>query len=109
MFSRSAGLRAAARMSRRLQSHASHASESVKAAPFNNKYNFNTNPPPIHLYWNASNSLILFAFVPVFVGIGYFSEYIGSNLRGFEGLVGFADSEQSPMKELKFGEPQLRK
>lgn len=30
-------------------------------------------------------------------------------MPGLEGILEFADSEKSPMKELKFGEPQLRK
>lgn len=109
MLSRSVGLRAASRMSKRFQSHASHATETVKSAPFNNKYNFNINPPPIHLYWNAKNSFILFAFAPIFVAFGYLGKYTGSNMPGLEGILEFADSEKSPMKELKFGEPQLRK
>ncbi|QWW24107.1 hypothetical protein CA7LBN_002941 [Candidozyma auris] len=97
MFTRSAGLRAVSRISRRLQSHASHSSETTKSAPFNNKYNFNVNPPPIHSYWNQKNSLVLFAFVPLFVGVGYLGKYTGSNTPGFEGLLEFAESESSPM------------
>lgn len=107
MFSRIVKNRSAARVAKRFQSHA--APEPARASPFNNKYNFNINPPPVHQYWNIRNASVLLAFAPLYVAVGYLAKYTGSNLSGFDGLVDFADSEKSPMKELKFGEPQLRK
>lgn len=103
MFSRAAR---AARVARRFQSHAPRAE---KAEPFNNKYNFNINPPPVHAYWNIRNASVLVAFVPLYIAVGYLGKYTGENLSGFEGLQQFATSEQSPIKELTFGEPQVRK
>ncbi|OBA19007.1 hypothetical protein METBIDRAFT_47154 [Metschnikowia bicuspidata var. bicuspidata NRRL YB-4993] len=104
MFSRISSR--AGRVARRFQSHAAQAE--AKPAPFNNKYNFNINPPPVHAYWNARNFSVLIAFVPVFLGAGYLGKYAGENAGGFEALLDFADSEQSPMKELKFGEAQKK-
>lgn len=106
MFSRIGGVRAVSRVARRFQSQASSASHET---PFNNKFNFNVSPPPIHLYWNASNSSALFAFVPLFFAIGYTAKYIGANVYDFEALKDFADLESSPLKDLKYGEPQQRK
>lgn len=94
------------RMAKRFQSHAAPAE---KAQPFNNKHNFNIDPPPVHTYWNARNFSVLLAFVPLYLGIGFLGKYTGENLSGFDGLVQFADSEKSPMKTLKFGEPQTGK
>lgn len=104
MFSR-INTRAVLRTARRFQSHAA---AEEKAAPFNNKYNFNINPPPVHAYWNIRNASVLFAFVPLYLAVGYLGKYTGSNLSGFGGLLDFADSEKSPMKEVKFGEPQTK-
>lgn len=92
-------------MARRFQSHAA---PEAKSAPFNNKYNFNIDPPPVHQYWNIRNASVLIAFVPLYLAVGYLGKYTGANLSGFEGLAEFADLEKSPMKEIKFGEPQLR-
>lgn len=94
--------RSTLRAARRFQS------TETKAESFTNKYNFNLDPPPVHSYWNARNSLVLFAFVPAFIGAGYLGIYVGSNLSGMEGLTEFADSEQSPLKTLKFGESQKK-
>lgn len=106
MFSR-INTRAAVRVARRFQSHAAPAKE--EAAPFNNKYNFNIDPPPVHQYWNIRNASVLIAFVPLYLAVGYLGKYTGSELSGFEGLLDFADSEKSPLKELKFGEAQVVK
>lgn len=105
MFSR-VNARQALRVAKRFQSHAA---PETKSAPFNNKYNFNINPPPVHQYWNIRNASVLFAFVPLYLAVGYLGKYSGANLYGFEALLDFADSEKSPMKELKFGEPQQLK
>ena len=94
-------------MSKRFQSQAS-TSASAKSA-FNNKYNFNINPPPVHTYWSMRNSSVLLAFIPVYLLVGYAIKYSSSGLSGYEGLYAFADSEKSPMKELKFGEAQASK
>ncbi|KAI5960919.1 hypothetical protein KGF57_001851 [Candida theae] len=85
------------------------ATKQASSVPFNNKFNFNLNPPPVHEYWNAYNSSVLFAFVPVFLGIAYAAKYIGVNLEGNAGLLEFANAENSPIKSIKFGEPQLAK
>lgn len=94
------------RVAKRFQSHAS---PEVKSAPFNNKYNFNINPPPVHQYWNIRNASVLFAFVPLYLAVGYLGKYTGSNLSGFDSLLEFADSDKSPLKEIKFGEAQQLK
>lgn len=94
------------RVARRFQSHA--AQPESKAAPFNNKYNFNMDPPPVHAYWNARNFSVLIAFVPIFLGVGYLGKYTGENSGGFDSLLDFADSEKSPLKDLKFGEAQKK-
>lgn len=73
---------------------------------FNNKYNFNINPPPVHEYWNMKNASVLIAFVPLYFGVGYIAKYIGTEIGGYEGLQEYANSENSPMKQLKFGEAQ---
>ncbi|KAI5950553.1 hypothetical protein CANMA_005213 [Candida margitis] len=84
------------------------AKQTSKSVPFNNKYNFNLNPPPVHEYWNVYNSSVLFAFVPVFLSIAYFAKYIGVNIEGNAGLLEYANGENSPLKSIKFGEPQLK-
>lgn len=98
MFSRAST--AAARMGVRFQSQA------AKEQPFNNKHNFNINPPPVHAYWNLRNALVLFAFVPAYIAVGYLGKSVGEGLDGFTGLEAFARLEQSPMKEIPFGLPQ---
>lgn len=108
MFSRIGGARAISRVARRYQSHAAPPAPPAEA-PFNNKYNFNTSPPPIHLYWEASHLTTLLVLTPVLLGVGYGAKYIAENLTGFQAFEDFADSEQSPMKTQKFGEPQQRK
>ncbi|KAI5965272.1 uncharacterized protein KGF55_001492 [Candida pseudojiufengensis] len=75
--------------------------------PFNNKYNFDLTPPPIHEYWNIYNSSVLFAFIPVFLTISYFAKDLGIGLEGNAGLLDFANSENSPIKNIKFGESQV--
>lgn len=89
------------RVARRAQSQA-------LGAGFTNKHGFNTNPPPVHEFWTAWNSSVVFAFVPVFLAVGYAGKYMGSNIGGYEGLYQFASSDKSPMKELSFGEAQTR-
>lgn len=84
-----------------------HTVTKQSSVPFNNKYNFNLNPPPVHEYWNVYNSSVLFAFVPVFLGIAYAAKYIGVNIEGNAGLLEYANGENSPLKSIKFGEPQL--
>ncbi|CAD1812349.1 hypothetical protein FOB58_004241 [Candida parapsilosis] len=81
--------------------------QATHSTPFNNKYHFNLNPPPVHEYWNVYNSSVLFAFVPVFLGIAYAAKYIGVNIEGNAGLLQYANGENSPLKSIKFGEPQL--
>ncbi|ODV80150.1 uncharacterized protein CANTADRAFT_25856 [Suhomyces tanzawaensis NRRL Y-17324] len=83
--------------------------EHTNAGSFTNKHNFNINPPPVHEYWNYRNASVLLAFIPVYLSIGYFAKYIGANTEGYQGLQEFADNEKSPLKELKFGEPQTSK
>lgn len=82
------------------------ASNESTPSSFTNKYNFNINPPPVHEYWNIKNASVLIAFVPLYFAVGYVAKSIGTDLDGYEGLLEFADSEKSPMKELKFGEAQ---
>lgn len=82
-------------------------SATVKSS-FNNKHNFNINPPPVHEYWNYRNASVLLAFIPLYFGVGYVAKYVGTNVEGYGGLLGFADSEKSPLNELKFGEPQRK-
>lgn len=89
-------------MARRFQSHA--VKEEPKVEAFNNKFNFNINPPPVHTYWHARNFTVLLAFAPIYVAVGFLAKYTGENLNSFEALLDFADSEKSPMKEYKFGE-----
>ncbi|KAI3403457.1 hypothetical protein KGF56_003741 [Candida oxycetoniae] len=79
------------------------------AEAFSNKFNFNLNPPQVHEYWNIYNSSVLFAFVPVFLGIAYVAKYVGVNLEGNAGFLQYANSESSPLKSIKFGETQKRK
>ncbi|KAK6202735.1 uncharacterized protein RJT21DRAFT_118810 [Scheffersomyces amazonensis] len=106
MFSR--GIRNSGRIvGRRFQHHS--AGESISTKPFNNRYNFNINPPPVHEYWNYRNASVLIAIIPVYLGVAYFAKSLGENLEGFEGLRSFADSDKSPLKELKFGEAQTSK
>lgn len=93
--------------SRRLQAHGEvHTEAPVKA--FNNKYNFNTNPPPVHEYWSTRNVSILLAFIPVYLTVSYFTKYGTSNAEGYEGLLQYAKGENSPMKNMNFAEPQLK-
>lgn len=86
-----------------------HTATKQTSVPFNNKYNFNLNPPQVHEYWNVYNSSVLFAFVPVFLGIAYAAKYIGVNIEGNAGLLEYANGENSPIKSIKFGEPQFAK
>lgn len=94
-------------LSKRFQSQASTGA-SAKSA-FNNKHNFNINPPPVHTYWTMRNSSVLLAFIPIYLAVGYLTKSTSSELSGYEGLYAFADGEKSPMKELKFGEAQVSK
>ncbi|KAI5952369.1 hypothetical protein KGF54_003235 [Candida jiufengensis] len=86
--------------------HAAASTPKQSPIPFTNKYHFNLNPPPIHEYWNIYNSSVLFAFIPVFLTISYFAKDLGIGLEGNNGLLDFANSEQSPLKSIKFGESQ---
>ncbi|KAK6454426.1 uncharacterized protein RJT20DRAFT_130555 [Scheffersomyces xylosifermentans] len=85
--------------------HAAAAAEPAAAKPaFNNKYNFNINPPPVHEYWNYRNASVLLAVIPVYLAVGYVAKYLGSNLEGYEGLIEFAESDK--VKDIQFGQPQ---
>ncbi|CAK9439609.1 uncharacterized protein LODBEIA_P37090 [Lodderomyces beijingensis] len=93
-------------LSKRFQhSTAAHAAPK-ETHPFANRYNFNLDPPPVHEYWNIYNSSILFAFVPVFLGVAYLAKDIGVNLESQAGLLQYANGDNSPLKSIKFGEPQ---
>lgn len=91
---------------KRLQHSAAESASTAKASGFNNKFNFNINPPNVHEYWNYRNASVLLAVIPVYLGVGYVAKYLGANLDGFEGLIEFADNDQ--LKTLKFGEPQTK-
>lgn len=73
---------------------------------FKNTYNFNTNPPPVHEYWNIRNSAVLLAFVPVYVAVGYIAQGSGQGLSGPEGIKAAANAEY--VKGLEFGQPQTK-
>lgn len=88
--------------------HSSHTSTPVKSN-FTNKYDFNTSPPPVHEYWNIRNTSILLAFIPVYFTVSYFTKNGAQDIDGFGGLLEFANSDKSPLKDVKFGEPQLPK
>ncbi|ODV68929.1 hypothetical protein HYPBUDRAFT_106251 [Hyphopichia burtonii NRRL Y-1933] len=92
-------------INKRFQSHAAEAS-SVKPSTFTNKYNFDINPPQVHHYWNYYNGAALVLFCPAFLAVAYLFQYTGSNLEGYDGFIQYADSENSPLKTLKFGETQ---
>lgn len=79
-----------------------------KEAPFDNKYNFNVSPPPIHEYWNNWNNTVLLAFIPVFLSVTYLAKLTGNGVGGFEGLLTFAEGESSPLTKQKFGEAQTK-
>ena len=81
----------------------------MKSSPFNNKYNFNTNPPPVHEYWNIRNTSVLLAFIPLYLTVSYLTKTGTSNVDGYGGLVEFAKSDKSPINDIKFGEPQAPK
>lgn len=74
-----------------------------------NKYNFNLLPPPTHAYWNIRNSSLYVVYVPLFLAVTFLGKFLGSSMTPYDSLLEFADDEKSPIKELKFGEPQLRK
>lgn len=92
---------------KRMNSHSSGLT--ATKSTFNNKYNFNTNPPPVHEYWNIRNTSVLLAFIPIYLSVSYLTKKGTSNVDGYGGLVDFAKGDKSPMKEVKFGEPQLPK
>lgn len=95
---------------KRMNSHSSgSAGASTAKSSFNNKYNFNTNPPPVHEYWNIRNTSVLLAFIPIYLSVSYLTKRGTSNVDGYGGLVEYANSEKSPMKDIKFGEPQVSK
>ena len=94
-------------MSRRFQSNISTTGSATKST-FNNKYNFNTNPPPIHEYWYVRNSSVLIACIPLYLIVGYAAKYAADDIDSFNGLLGFYDKSDST-KELQFGEPQVAK
>lgn len=103
MFTRS--LRNYGRIIFRRFQHSSHAPAS-ESVPFSNKFGFDLSPPPIHEYWNIHNSTILFAFVPVFLGIAYFAKYVGKTVDANAAYLGYADSEASPVSKIPFGQSQ---
>lgn len=76
---------------------------------FTNKYNFNMLPPPVHAYWTIRNASVYLTFVPLFFVVASFGKYLGDSFTVHDTLLEFADGEKSPIKELKFGEPQVRK
>ncbi|EGV64909.1 hypothetical protein PSN45_005261 [Yamadazyma tenuis] len=93
---------------KRFNSHSAHpVTPTPSKAPFNNKYNFNTSPPPVHEYWNIRNTSFLLAFIPLYFAVSYVTKNGVQEIEGFGGLVEFAKGEKSPLKEIKFGEPQL--
>ncbi|CUM64053.1 uncharacterized protein PRCAT00001641001 [Priceomyces carsonii] len=73
---------------------------------FSNKYNFNINPPPVHEYWNARNNIILLAFVPVFLGVGYVAKYVGGNVYG-DSVLEAVEGEDAFINGNKIFESQL--
>lgn len=73
---------------------------------FKNTYNFNTNPPPVHEYWNMRNSSVLIAFVPVYFAVAYVAKGSGEGLSGSEGIKAAADAEY--VKGLDFGQAQTK-
>lgn len=73
---------------------------------FKNTHNFNTNPPPVHEYWNIRNSAVLLAFVPIYVAVGYIGKNSGEGLTSLEALKAAADSDL--VKDLGFGEAQRK-
>lgn len=94
-------------ISKRFQSHTSTAG-SITKSTFNNKYNFNTNPPPVHEYWYVRNSSVLIACIPLYLIVGYAAKYAADDIDSFNGLLGFYDKSEST-RELQFGEPQVSK
>jgi hypothetical protein len=103
MFARSQRTTFGRLLSKRLQ-HSS--AETAPKSSFNNKYNFNINPPPVHEYWNYWNASVFFAFIPLYFGVGYIAKYVGTNVEGYGGILEFADREKSPLNKLKFAEAQ---
>ncbi|CAI5758015.1 unnamed protein product [Candida verbasci] len=82
----------------------------VETAGFNNKYNFNLNPPPVHEYWNFYNSSVLFMFIPLFLSVGYLTKYMVTNLDyNFTAFRQFSENDKSPLREITFGEQQQKK
>ncbi|CAH6719820.1 hypothetical protein CLIB1444_02S17238 [[Candida] jaroonii] len=93
---------------KRFNSHGAHGAHGAKPTPstFTNKYNFNIDPPQVHEYWNIRNTSVVIAFIPVFFGVTYLTKVASDGNDGFGGLLAFANGEQSPMKDIKFSEPQ---
>lgn len=102
MFVRSVNKGNARTLLKRFQSTTSEST----ASTFNNKYNFNISPPPVHEYWNYRNATVFLSAIPLYFAVGYASVYIASNFEGYSGLLGFKDNEKSPLKDTEFGEPQ---
>lgn len=96
-------------MFKRMNSHSAPSVDTTVKAAFNNKYNFNVNPPPVHEYWNIRNCSVLLAFIPIYLTASYLTKYGTGELEGYGGLLEFAKGEKSPIKDIKFGEPQLPK
>ncbi|EMG47149.1 hypothetical protein SBY92_000027 [Candida maltosa Xu316] len=90
---------------KRLQ-HTAHASTS-EAVPFVNKFGFDLSPPPVHEYWNFYNSSVLFAFVPVFIGMAYGIKFLGVSGDASDAYLRYANDEASSVMKLPFGQPQL--
>ncbi|WLF79562.1 hypothetical protein PVL30_003317 [Lodderomyces elongisporus] len=89
-------------IAKRFQSSTTRASTTKEAHPFQNKFNFNLNPPQVHEYWNIYNTSVLLAFIPVFLGTAFIAKDIGSQIQGYTGLLQYADGEKSPLKSIKF-------
>lgn len=70
-----------------------------EAKAFNNPHNFNINPPPVHEYWNQRNATVLVAFVPLYLAVGYLAKYLGEDLGAYDGLLEFANGDDSPLKK----------
>lgn len=90
---------------KRFQSHAhSHGHAAPEAAPFNNKYNFNIDPPAVHEYWNARNASVLLAFIPAYLAVASVARYVSENQEGWGGLHQYADAHFDQLYKHRFGE-----
>lgn len=86
-----------------------HSAAELPKGTFNNKYEFNINPPPIHEYWNYRNALVLIAIIPIYLAVASLAENLNGGLDGYDAIKTYADSLDSPMHKMQFAEPQGRK